>query len=103
METVGAQWIGVVLSSHLLAALERVCDYLVVLVTSRVQVAGEVSELISSHHGCAELAGMRAACQSVKKSSRKAMRTSRARSWSAQATRFSARPGQSGQSRSTTW
>jgi ABC-2 type transport system ATP-binding protein len=50
METVAAQGISVVLSSHLIADLERVCDYLVVLVASRVQVAGEVSELLSSHH-----------------------------------------------------
>ena len=34
------------LSSHLVADLERVCDYLVVLVASKVQVAGEVSELL---------------------------------------------------------
>jgi ABC-2 type transport system ATP-binding protein len=47
---VAAQGISVVLSSHLVADLERVCDYLVVLVASRVQVAGEVSELLSSHH-----------------------------------------------------
>jgi ABC-2 type transport system ATP-binding protein len=50
MEIVAAQRISVVLSSHLIADLERVCDYLVVLVASRVQVAGEVSELLSSHH-----------------------------------------------------
>jgi len=50
MEVVAAQGISVVLSSHLIADLERVCDYLVVLVASRVQVAGEVSELLSSHH-----------------------------------------------------
>ena len=50
MEIVAAQQISVVLSSHLIADLERVCDYLVVLVASRVQVAGEVSELLSSHH-----------------------------------------------------
>ena len=37
------------LSSHLVADLERVCDYLVVLVESRVQVAGEVDELLASH------------------------------------------------------
>jgi ABC-2 type transport system ATP-binding protein len=49
MEIVAAQRISVVLSSHLIADLERVCDYLVVLVASRVQVAGEVSELLSSH------------------------------------------------------
>jgi ABC-2 type transport system ATP-binding protein len=50
MEVVAAQGISVVLSSHLIADLERVCDYLVVLVSSRVQVAGEVSELLSSHY-----------------------------------------------------
>jgi ABC-2 type transport system ATP-binding protein len=50
MEIVAAQGISVVLSSHLIADLERVCDYLVVLVASRVQVAGEVSDLLASHH-----------------------------------------------------
>jgi ABC-2 type transport system ATP-binding protein len=39
-----------VLSSHLVADLERVCDYLIVLVASQVQVAGEVSALLASHH-----------------------------------------------------
>jgi ABC-2 type transport system ATP-binding protein len=50
MEVVAAQGISVVLTSHLIADLERICDYLVVLVASKVQVAGEVSELLSSHH-----------------------------------------------------
>ncbi|HUA39980.1 MAG TPA: ABC transporter ATP-binding protein [Streptosporangiaceae bacterium] len=50
MEVVAAHGISVVLSSHLTADLERVCDYLVVLVASRLQVAGEVSELLSAHH-----------------------------------------------------
>jgi len=50
MEIVAARGISVVLSSHLVADLERVCDYLVVLVASKVRVAGEVSELLSSHH-----------------------------------------------------
>ncbi|HUC27908.1 MAG TPA: ABC transporter ATP-binding protein [Streptosporangiaceae bacterium] len=50
MEVVAAEGISVVLSSHLIADLERVCDYLVVLVASRVQVAGEVSDLLASHH-----------------------------------------------------
>jgi len=40
----------VVLSSHLVADLERVCDYLIVLGASRVQVAGEVEELLATHH-----------------------------------------------------
>ncbi len=50
MEVVAEQGVSVVLSSHLVADLERVCDYLVVLVASRVQVAGEVDELMASHH-----------------------------------------------------
>ena len=40
---------GVILSSHLVSDLERVCDYLIVLVASRVRVAGEVDELLASH------------------------------------------------------
>ena len=50
MEVVVEHGVSVVLSSHLVADLERVCDYLVVLVASRVQVAGEVDELLGSHH-----------------------------------------------------
>ena len=42
MEVVAEHGVSVVLSSHLVADLERVCDYLVVLVASHVQVAGEV-------------------------------------------------------------
>jgi ABC-2 type transport system ATP-binding protein len=50
MEVVAEQGVSVVLSSHLVADLERVCDYLVVLVASRVQIAGEVDELLAKHH-----------------------------------------------------
>ena len=50
METVAEHGVSVVLSSHLVADLERVCDYLIVLVDSRVQVAGPVDELLASHH-----------------------------------------------------
>jgi ABC-2 type transport system ATP-binding protein len=50
MEAVAGQRLSVLLSSHLVADLERVCDYLVVLVASRVRVAGEVSDLLVSHH-----------------------------------------------------
>jgi ABC-2 type transport system ATP-binding protein len=50
MEVVVEQGVSVVLSSHLVADLERVCDYLVVLVSSRVQLAGEVDDLLASHH-----------------------------------------------------
>jgi ABC-2 type transport system ATP-binding protein len=50
MEVVAEQGTSVALSSHLIADLERVCDYLVVLAASRVQLAGDVSELLASHH-----------------------------------------------------
>jgi len=50
MEVVAGHEVSVVLSSHLVADLERVCDYLVVLVASEVQLSGEVSDLLASHH-----------------------------------------------------
>jgi len=50
MEAAAEHELSVVLSSHLVSDLERVCDYLVVLVASRVQVAGEVEELLATHH-----------------------------------------------------
>ncbi len=49
MEAVAEHGTSVVLSSHLVADLERVCDYLVVLVASRVRIAGEVSALLAAH------------------------------------------------------
>jgi ABC-2 type transport system ATP-binding protein len=50
MEAVAEHELSVVLSSHLVADLERACDYLIVLVDSRVRVAGEVEELLATHH-----------------------------------------------------
>ena len=50
MEAVAMHGVSVVLSSHLVADLERVCDYLIILVVSRVELAGEVSDLLGSHH-----------------------------------------------------
>jgi ABC-2 type transport system ATP-binding protein len=50
METVGEQQVSVVLSSHLISDLERVCDYAIVLADSRVRLAGPVDELLASHH-----------------------------------------------------
>jgi ABC-2 type transport system ATP-binding protein len=50
MESVAEHELSVVLSSHLVSDLERVCDYLIVLVSSRVQVAGEMEALLASHH-----------------------------------------------------
>jgi ABC-2 type transport system ATP-binding protein len=50
MEYVAESGTSVVMSSHLVADLERVCDYLIVLVSSRVRVTGEVEELLAGHH-----------------------------------------------------
>jgi ABC-2 type transport system ATP-binding protein len=41
--------VSVVLSSHVLAELERVADYLVILSRGSVQVAGEVADLLTCH------------------------------------------------------
>jgi ABC-type multidrug transport system ATPase subunit len=41
--------LSVVLSSHVLAELERVASYLIVLVRGQVQVAGSVEDLLASH------------------------------------------------------
>ena len=50
MEAVAEDELSVLLSSHLIADLERVCDYLIVLAGSRVQVAGPMDELLATHH-----------------------------------------------------
>jgi ABC-2 type transport system ATP-binding protein len=49
MEAVAETGASVLLSSHLVADLERVCDYLVVLAAAHVQVSGEVEDLLASH------------------------------------------------------
>ena len=41
--------VSVLLSSHVLAELERVADYLILVSRGRVQVAGEVEDLLASH------------------------------------------------------
>jgi ABC-2 type transport system ATP-binding protein len=50
MEIVAGHRVSVVLSSHLITDLERVCDYLVLLVASHVQLAGEITALLATHH-----------------------------------------------------
>ncbi|MGC7095380.1 ABC transporter ATP-binding protein [Amycolatopsis lurida] len=47
-----------VLSSHLLADVERVCDYLIVLCGSRIQLAGDVDQLLATHHRLFTRAGL---------------------------------------------
>jgi ABC-2 type transport system ATP-binding protein len=50
MESVAENASSVILSSHLVSDLERVCDYLIVLVASRVHLAGETETLLAQHY-----------------------------------------------------
>ena len=49
METVAEDGTSVFFSSHVILELERVADYLIVLSGGRVQVAGDVEQLLASH------------------------------------------------------
>jgi len=49
LSEVAAEGISVVLSSHVVAELEQVADYLVVLGRGQVLVSGEVSALVAAH------------------------------------------------------
>jgi ABC-2 type transport system ATP-binding protein len=49
LEAVADGELTVLLSSHILADLERVCDHLVVLSRSRVQLAGEIDDIVGAH------------------------------------------------------
>jgi ABC-2 type transport system ATP-binding protein len=49
MGTVAEDGLSVLFSSHVVAELERVADYLVVLSGGRLQVAGEVDGLVAGH------------------------------------------------------
>ncbi|MGF7237096.1 MAG: ABC transporter ATP-binding protein [Frankia sp.] len=49
MEAVAADGVSVVLSSHVLSELERVCDYLVLLSHGSVHIAGTGDDLVASH------------------------------------------------------
>jgi ABC-2 type transport system ATP-binding protein len=49
MAAVAADGLSVVFSSHVLAELERICDYLVLLSHGRVQLAGQVDAVLAGH------------------------------------------------------
>jgi len=49
MTAVADDGVSVLLSSHALAELERVADYLILMSRGRVQVAGEVDDLLAGH------------------------------------------------------
>ncbi len=49
MAAVAADGVSVVFSSQVLAELERICDYLVLLSRGRVQLAGPVEDVLAGH------------------------------------------------------
>jgi ABC-2 type transport system ATP-binding protein len=49
LEAVAERELTVVLSSHILADLERVCDHLVILAGGRTQLVGGIEEIVASH------------------------------------------------------
>jgi ABC-2 type transport system ATP-binding protein len=68
MNATAEQELSVVMSSHLVADLERVSDYLIVLVASRVRIDGEVDDILATHHlltGPRRDAASLPACQQV--------------------------------------
>jgi len=48
-DAVAASGLTVVMSSHLVADLERVCDHIIMLASSRVQLCGDIEELLAEH------------------------------------------------------
>ena len=67
MEAVAEQELSVLLSSHVVSDLERVCDHVVVLVDSQVRLAGEVETLLETHH---RLTGPRRATRALPRDQR---------------------------------
>jgi ABC-2 type transport system ATP-binding protein len=49
MDAVAESGLTVLLSSHIIGDLERVCDYLVILSASHVQLAGDMQEVAKTH------------------------------------------------------
>jgi ABC-2 type transport system ATP-binding protein len=49
MEAVAETGMSVLLSSHIVADLERVCDHLVILAAGRTQLAGPIEEILATH------------------------------------------------------
>jgi ABC-2 type transport system ATP-binding protein len=49
MDAVAEREMSVLLSSHIVGDLERVCDYLIVLSAAHLQLAGDIGEIIRTH------------------------------------------------------
>jgi ABC-2 type transport system ATP-binding protein len=49
MTAVAEEGLSVLLSSHVVAELQRVCDYVVLLAAGQVQLIGDVEEVVAGH------------------------------------------------------
>jgi ABC-2 type transport system ATP-binding protein len=49
MEAVAEGGLTILLSSHILVDLERICDHLVTLAAGRIQLAGTIEQVVASH------------------------------------------------------
>ncbi len=49
MEAVAESGMTVLLSSHIVSDLERVCDYLIILAGGATQVAGDIEQIVGTH------------------------------------------------------
>ncbi|HEX9414214.1 MAG TPA: ABC transporter ATP-binding protein [Ktedonobacterales bacterium] len=49
MDATAEAGLTVLLSSHIITDLERVCDYLIILSSAHVQLAGDIDEIVRSH------------------------------------------------------
>ena len=49
MEVVAEREMTVVLSSHIIADLERVCDHIVILAQGRTQLFGSIDDIVAKH------------------------------------------------------
>jgi ABC-type multidrug transport system ATPase subunit len=65
MDAVAESRMTVLLSSHIISDLERVCDYLIILSASRVQIAGDIQEIAQTHKRLVGLRQDEAAVASV--------------------------------------
>jgi ABC-2 type transport system ATP-binding protein len=103
MEAVAEHQLSVVLSSHLITDLEHVCDYIVVLAASRVQLSGEVEGLLASITASPDTAAILPPSPPTRRSSRPATRIARARCSCAATAQSLIPPGRSRRSASRPW
>ena len=102
MESAADTGVSVIFASHMIGDLERICDYLVILVASRVRLAGDIDELLASHH---QLIGPRRDPATLPDVEVIAARHTERQTtwWSARSGRSTTRPGPSPRSAWKTW